>query len=242
MLINRLIPAHAGKTNHNKPTRTSIKAHPRSRGENAGTSLSSMMLHGSSPLTRGKPRLRSRSRQLQRLIPAHAGKTPFSPLTCITPPAHPRSRGENACAPASPTSWRGSSPLTRGKLHILPQRRNARRLIPAHAGKTSTAIARPPRSGAHPRSRGENVPPGPRRVWIEGSSPLTRGKHPHGIHRVPVWRLIPAHAGKTPPASARQRGPSAHPRSRGENLTRRGGGWDGPGSSPLTRGKRLRPA
>ena len=50
-------------------------------------------------------------------------------------------------------------------------------------------------------------------------------------------RLIPAHAGKTPPTRS-GRGPSrAHPRSRGEN------GPDAPlgvlraGSSPLTRGK-----
>ena len=76
---------------------------------------------------------------------------------------------------------------------------------------------------------------------VMGSSPLTRGKL-----RLVHWptrqvRLIPAHAGKTPPTRF-GRGPSrAHPRSRGENeliliLTQ-----FSRGSSPLTRGKSALP-
>ena len=52
---------------------------------------------------------------------------------------------------------------------------------------------------------------------IDGSSPLTRGKHHHGTCTMGRVRLIPAHAGKTVvciPASSSVR---AHPRSRGEN-------------------------
>ena len=50
----RLIPAHAGKTM--KPEKQIIhrQAHPRSRGENAGTSRMPSSSAGSSPLTRGK--------------------------------------------------------------------------------------------------------------------------------------------------------------------------------------------
>ena len=51
---------------------------------------------------------------------------------------------------------RGSSPLTRGKrLHQDPFVMTVR-LIPAHAGKTSTAVSTMTVPGAHPRSRGEN--------------------------------------------------------------------------------------
>ena len=52
-------------------------------------------------------------------------------------------------------------------------------------------------------------------------------------------RLIPAHAGKTPPqCRARERFP-AHPRSRGENGISAWRISETGGSSPLTRGKRL---
>ena len=131
----------------------------------------------------------------------------------------------------------GSSPLTRGKQFAVFRPRHPRRLIPAHAGKTSTSPPTGMCSRAHPRSRGENLivdrPANPQ----AGSSPLTRGKPSRRRTGRPRGGLIPAHAGKT----LRQRRPRprqrAHPRSRGENpswiwcLPRRRG------SSPLTRGK-----
>ena len=71
----------------------------------------------------------------------------------------------------------GSSPLTRGKLQYYAEFNGARRLIPAHAGKTAGLRGVRFRREAHPRSRGEN----PRReaaaLSRSGSSPLTRGKH-----------------------------------------------------------------
>ena len=50
----RLIPAHAGKTTPGVGQGPGSPAHPRSRGENAGTSMEDMGAIGSSPLTRGK--------------------------------------------------------------------------------------------------------------------------------------------------------------------------------------------
>ena len=70
----------------------------------------------------------------------------------------------------------GSSPLTRGKPEGHPKLPPGVRLIPAHAGKTSTM---------RPDAR------------AEGSSPLTRGKLPVNCGLNRVQRLIPAHAGKT---------------------------------------------
>ena len=49
-----LIPAHAGKTRARSSPRRSIRAHPRSRGENAAMAAAVGIGGGSSPLTRGK--------------------------------------------------------------------------------------------------------------------------------------------------------------------------------------------
>ena len=69
-----LIPAHAGKILA-EPTRTmTLRAHPRSRGENHISSTSIMSARGSSPLTRGKCPPRTKACELHGLIPAHAGK------------------------------------------------------------------------------------------------------------------------------------------------------------------------
>ena len=132
-----------------------------------------------------------------------------------------------------------SSPLTRGKRHRNLCRWLQDRLIPAHAGKTlEKTLAREP-SGAHPRSRGENLIASSSMRHRSGSSPLTRGK-PRGLRRsCGQRRLIPAHAGKTRPLVRPDQAVRAHPRSRGENRRTRYRMSSRGGSSPLTRGKRL---
>ena len=72
-----------------------------------------------------------------RLIPAHAGKTATGATSSHITTAHPRSRGENSIETNEDDMTGGSSPLTRGKLGIRGDRRNA--------------------GLAHPRSRGENL-------------------------------------------------------------------------------------
>ena len=175
-----------------------------------------------------------------RLIPAHAGKTSRCEQPRPTPGAHPRSRGENFQAELEMIQERGSSPLTRGKLETRPQRGLQARLIPAHAGKTTASPGANAARPAHPRSRGENAHFVRSVVRACGSSPLTRGKRINWQTLQRLVRLIPAHAGKT--ASTPRAGPSpaAHPRSRGENSSGQGYTTGEAGSSPLTRGKRLR--
>ena len=192
---------------------------------------------GSSPLTRGKPGARISGRAAVRLIPAHAGKTHGDVHRPALSWAHPRSRGENGCLPRSPSSGWGSSPLTRGKLDQGQDRRHRDGLIPAHAGKTKTALKPPDSWGAHPRSRGENSLRASEEQREEGSSPLTRGKLTSVSFRCGIVGLIPAHAGKTTTPFPRSRNWWAHPRSRGENLYFDYITFQTPGSSPLTRGK-----
>ena len=113
-------------------------------------------------------------------------------------------------------------------------------LIPAHAGKTTHGCGVYSLGTAHPRSRGENLLMAWSKSAKDGSSPLTRGKQ--AVWRAGKYRLrlIPAHAGKTPRAARRPPWTSAHPRSRGENPASSCTPQSGQGSSPLTRGKRLR--
>ena len=212
-------------------------AHPRSRGENARPRRSCSTERGSSPLTRGKHAHPHRRRRKQRLIPAHAGKTAFTPRAGPSPAAHPRSRGENLNAVAGGNADTGSSPLTRGKLPAPRGESRAGRLIPAHAGKTLWVTFPTSEWPAHPRSRGENLVLCAAVLDACGSSPLTRGKRPRYADQAVRPRLIPAHAGKTDPMSLPRLSAEAHPRSRGENELARMPRDTARGSSPLTRGK-----
>ena len=215
-----LIPAHAGKTVLARSAVAADGAHPRSRGENAGMRQPARPRSGSSPLTRGKRALTTSSGPSFR--------------------AHPRSRGENPVSAATNAFAAGSSPLTRGKPFTPNQRNNLSGLIPAHAGKTTFRLVFVDTLRAHPRSRGENKVTAGLSVGRVGSSPLTRGKPqlPEGAAR--SVRLIPAHAGKTRGVSTARHPLTAHPRSRGENPGVTMHALRHRGSSPLTRGKRLR--
>ena len=155
----RLIPAHAGKTLSRTPSgpwRTGSSPLTRGKlafqsvpcgecglipahaGKTSWLAASTPVWVGSSPLTRGK--LREGRAILARLglIPAHAGKTSAPPRWARLRRAHPRSRGENASPSSSRNRARGSSPLTRGKPLLGVVLGQAARLIPAHAGKTSS--------------------------------------------------------------------------------------------------------
>ena len=174
---------------------------------------------GSSPLTRGKRDVARNLLAMWRLIPAHAGKTVAMTATRGCVAAHPRSRGENWILCRRTSYWRGSSPLTRGKLSRAASSPPAAGLIPAHAGKTFAWKLSTDGTWAHPRSRGENIPLVYTVLMMKGSSPLTRGK-PLRRRTLRSWlRLIPAHAGKTYAALVEGSGGPAHPRSRGENLS-----------------------
>ena len=152
--------------------------------------------------------------------------------------AHPRSRGENLFEGGELAACSGSSPLTRGKQSRMAGECSWMRLIPAHAGKTTTRLSsRSPRK-AHPRSRGENLVGDNPYCVDRGSSPLTRGKRSTTRASDLEERLIPAHAGKTESLVRVIDETPAHPRSRGENSDSFFAAVIAMGSSPLTRGKR----
>ena len=174
----RLIPAHAGKTEPcSRPSRH-LRAHPRACGENLFAFANKPFVTGSSPRMRGKRSLQIWRDMFKGLIPAHAGKTYGQRRIRDSLPAHPRACGENLARLWLAHSEAGSSPRMRGKLQeplLIP---TLGRLIPAHAGKTSTKQPCSLSRSAHPRACGENP-------W-KAARPCP-----------PPW-LIPAHAGKTP--------------------------------------------
>ena len=133
----RIIPAYAGSTWRAKTTFHTGRDHPRIRGEHSTSAEALLMKVGSSPHTRGAPRLAFYLRLGFRIIPAYAGST-TTPVVCA--------RG---CL--------GSSPHTRG----APGRpgRSPRRsgIIPAYAGSTSSPASPTPKGRDHPRIRGEHV-------------------------------------------------------------------------------------
>ena len=195
------------------------------------------LMPGSSPLTRGKLAARQQRVPQAGFIPAHAGKTQLPQPRSRVSWAHPRSRGENAVLRSLHRTVNGASPLTRGKRGAPSSFTPALRLIPAHAGKTALSLATRNALRAHPRSRGENTTASSATFSAQGSSPLTRGKRARRPRRLVHRRLIPAHAGKTPPQRTASRSTAAHPRSRGENGSASLWMYGGAGSSPLTRGK-----
>ena len=210
--------------------------HPRSRGVYSGPCGAPLGAWGSSPLARG---LRSGGGSPDpdaRIIPARAGFTRPVHDQGPVPADHPRSRGVYATAPDGSRRGRGSSPLARGLLPTLPQRRPRRRIIPARAGFTGRKLASIAKGTDHPRSRGVYTCMLLFLSPVTGSSPLARGLLVAGArHHIPN-RIIPARAGFTLPRSSSADPGWDHPRSRGVYRSNPSIPPQHNGSSPLARG------
>ena len=219
-----------------RPAARGVAAHPRSRGEHRESGAPTQARGGSSPLTRGAQGRKDRRLRLSGLIPAHAGSTSTRSCQPHTRRAHPRSRGEHADAVPCEVQEPGSSPLTRGALRRRRLQHDRPRLIPAHAGSTRLLSDCHHLPTAHPRSRGEHLCSKMRERALAGSSPLTRGAQVTNLFTHTTDRLIPAHAGSTPPRRGPRTPTTAHPRSRGEHPSDPTARCRSSGSSPLTRG------
>ena len=235
----RIIPAHAGQTCVLPCVFYYCSDHPRACGANVSCATRAIYDYGSSPRMRGKRRLGDVLSHCNRIIPAHAGQT--SPVRRRLPcsPDHPRACGANGPAPRSPTRTTGSSPRMRGKLGLLLLGFGILRIIPAHAGQTTSPPGRSPASPDHPRACGANEQGHLMLRLLHGSSPRMRGKHAGQDYSSASARIIPAHAGQTQRvAPARRMGPD-HPRACGANPQPAVVAHLPSGSSPRMRGKLL---
>ena len=110
------------------------------------------------------------------------------------------------------------------------------RLIPARAGNIILFSFVFLVDTAHPRSRGEHPITLIELSTKSGSSPLARGTFIANWAWGLVMRLIPARAGNIGLGRVRGGTSAAHPRSRGEHLSRASLALFTAGSSPLARG------
>ena len=174
-------------------------------------------LPGSFPRVRGKHLLRAAADGVDGLIPARAGKTSSRQAAALKKRAHPRACGENEVAGLVHGGVPGSSPRVRGKRRSCHQAHRGRGLIPACAGKTSSASLPTCGRRAHPRVCGENAMPCHWVPFAKGSSPRVRGKQASAVLDRTWSRLIPACAGKTARIRRLEAARRAHPRVCGEN-------------------------
>ena len=231
-----LTPACAGRTSPPAGTPSLGPAHPRVRGEDAARTSIHTVLLGSPPRARGGRVGLAGDGEARGLTPACAGRT--SPGRCPRPTsgAHPRVRGEDRPHRGLPQRGRGSPPRARGGRGEVRAHRPQRRLTPACAGRTARRPAGRSCGPAHPRVRGEDVPPGGVVGWCPGSPPRARGGRWASDDPPPRHGLTPACAGRTRGSRRGRWCTRAHPRVRGEDHAHHGGGVHRAGSPPRARG------
>ena len=109
----------------------------------------------------------------------------------------------------------------RGKLRYRHYPLLVARIIPAHAGQTTSGLPGSVTSSDHPRACGANVEMHASLGSHVGSSPRMRGKLRQQLHVPELFRIIPAHAGQTVsivPRSFASRFAGSSPRMRGKLL------------------------
>ena len=155
-MLERNIPAYAGKTRRGFLNLLVNAEHPRVCGENSEGKFTVTVARGTSPRMRGKRKKLSLGLATLRNIPAYAGKTGVTEQLSRDSREHPRVCGENRGLLGQILYHGGTSPRMRGKpvpaTNELTQLRN----IPAYAGKTWWRRWKRTPETEHPRVCGEN--------------------------------------------------------------------------------------
>ena len=240
--VLRIIPAFAGSTIIDVPEGAWLSDHPRIRGEHGITLSGRVEGMGSSPHSRGALTLPRAQLPPARIIPAFAGSTSVRTGSSRTDRDHPRIRGEHRCPNLLNGSSGGSSPHSRGALCRVRRAQRRRGIIPAFAG--STRAHRPAHQPGqdHPRIRGEHSGAMVLSELRRGSSPHSRGAHVLPSLVQQRVRIIPAFAGSTRTAPPPDPPAPDHPRIRGEHAFVQVISLFVVGSSPHSRGARIRPS
>ena len=173
----RIIPAHAGNSLSAWKYRRRRSDHPRACGELAVIWASVSPCPGSSPRMRGTLADDLDAASPHRIIPAHAGNSGPSSDLPTGPSDHPRACGELVGGNSPFSCATGSSPRMRGTLVPLADLVRELRIIPAHAGNSSSFFSASSR--------------------ISGSSPRMRGTQHELVGKRLGFRIIPAHAGNS---------------------------------------------
>ncbi len=172
----------------------------------------------------------------QNVVPAHAGVLRTTSSTGTSTPRRPRPRG-GAPGVYSLAEWRGpSSPPTRGCSVVGTEDREARQVVPAHAGVLPDRIRRHWRSRRRPRPRG-----GAPLSTIVNRAPVASSPPTQGCSAVSGQHnrrrdVVPAHAGVLPRGRTTRRSSLSRPRPRGGAPHAHGRHRHRSASSPPTRG------
>ena len=189
------------------------------RGERAVTLAATKQFAGSSPHARGTQSPPCGCAPRKRFIPACAGNACGISTGQVSPPVHPRMRGERHCCRYRFPVVTGSSPHARG----TPSGRGAAParsgFIPACAGNAFSPDSSRWSYTVHPRMRGEREDLGRIQPMATGSSPHARGTRLITRSRSRVERFIPACAGNARAAPGWGWGHTVHPRMRGERTS-----------------------
>ena len=151
------IPAWAGKPSTYRVNGSKDTVHPRVGGETSGVIMKALFWTGPSPRGRGNLTREADVVQVERSIPAWAGKPAAVPPVVNAMTVHPRVGGETT-APRLILGWiQGPSPRGRGNLNEPACGLAGQRSIPAWAGKPAGRAPSSAPSRVHPRVGGETL-------------------------------------------------------------------------------------
>ena len=217
VIVLRITPAGAGKTDAPAQVALENEDHPRRCGEN----FDGLIIHpkqiGSPPQVRGKLLSTTALHAAARITPAGAGKTCGQKRQQPRFRDHPRRCGENTFLPTSSKTKTGSPPQVRGKQTHLLRLLIGAGITPAGAGKTSIKINGDKITVDHPRRCGENCYTSVIYSIVKGSPPQVRGKRKVNIIHAASVGITPAGAGKTHDYAEARYWRRDHPRRCGEN-------------------------
>ncbi len=238
--VDRSIPACAGEPRPWRPSRTSLRVHPRVRGGAAVSRPAKLCASGPSPRARGsRPDRRGRGRS-QRSIPACAGEPGSRPGPTPTTRVHPRVRGGAKGVRSVNRDHAGPSPRARGSLRLRRPPHRRLRSIPACAGEPSRPATGTGREPVHPRVRGGASAARSASTAQGGPSPRARGSPVGRVSALAGQRSIPACAGEPRTTDHDDASDQVHPRVRGGASRRARDPGAARGPSPRARGSRRR--
>ena len=232
-------PACAGKTQGWPTDVSTLREHPRVRGEDEPHRWMRSDATGTPPRARGRRKPVLLLTPLAGNTPACAGKTKCSTLETSHEREHPRVRGEDVPLNAADGLTLGTPPRARGRLSLFVFPDGEFGNTPACAGKTRRHLYAASTNWEHPRVRGEDACG--LRLWAAGTGtpPRARGRLLADAKKDHRPGNTPACAGKTRWCGVAGIPEGEHPRVRGEDLSHEHLLVSGVGTPPRARGRQV---
>ena len=151
----RITPAHAGRRYSRCRLLLCRRDHPRACGEKREFARFEPLNLGSPPRMRGEARAQTRAAAVNRITPAHAGRSLTGLRSLFVSRDHPRACGEKYIVQLYFDTDMGSPPRMRGEAGLAARHRAKSRITPAHAGRSFKQFIQSLFFQDHPRACGE---------------------------------------------------------------------------------------